>query len=345
MQEVIITSIKDERILSKLNSCLKGDLTEEWGEHTLRFDNEIGKGVIRNIGFDWGVSLLDCDVTFYKDVKLVFKTSGVSPIEFVFISKGSFKYSEDSTEDYLDLEQFQNIILSPKRNAKKTFLFPKGKDLKVNFIRILRKEYFKKKNNNITYLNDLLLSVFKDTDGNDSYMHSGSFNLKIADEVKALQTVNDDGILRTLSLEGRIYLILSLQLMEHHNFETKEALPESISKEDIKKIHKLSEYILENISNPLSIDILTIESGLSPKKLQLGFKVLYSKTVNEYIRQLKLEISRDYLKNTDLSVSEIVYSIGIKSRSYFSKIFTESYGILPTEYRKQIRGRKSFIDG
>lgn len=345
MREIVITSIKDERILSQLNSCLDGTLTEDWGERTLSFDNEIGKGVIRNIGFDWGVSLLDCDVTFYKDVKLTFKTSGVSPIEFVFISKGSFKYSEDDSEDYLDLEQFQNIILSPKRYAKKTFLFPAEKDLKVNFIRILRKEYLKKKNNNITYLNDLLLSVFNDTEGEKPYNHGGSFNLKIADEVKQLDKVYDNGILRTLSMEGRIYLILSLQLLEHHNFETNQALPESLSKEDIKKIHRLSEYILDHISNPMSVNILATESGLSPKKLQLGFKVLYSKTVNEYIRQLKLEISRDYLKNTELSVSEIVYAVGIKSRSYFSKIFMEAYGILPTDYRKQLKSSRAATVG
>ncbi|UWX54441.1 helix-turn-helix transcriptional regulator [Maribacter litopenaei] len=83
--------------------------------------------------------------------------------------------------------------------------------------------------------------------------------------------------------------------------------------------------------------MLSRKSGLSPKKLQLGFKLLYSKTVNEYVRQLKLEVSRDYLKNTDLTISEIVYLIGIKSRSYFSKIFSEAYGILPTEYRRHLK--------
>ncbi len=341
MRELVITSTKDEEVLSQLYNCIKGELIEEWGERTLRFDNEIGKGEIRNIGFDWGVSLLDCDIVFHEDVKLVFKTSNISPIEFVFISKGSFKYSEDDTDDYLDLEQFQNIILSPKRYAKKTFVFPSGKNLKVNFIRILRKDYLKKSNNNVTYLNDLLLSVFNDTEGNEPYTHGGSFNLKIADEVKALKKVHESGILRTLSLEGRIYLILSLQLLEHHNFESQEVLPESLSKSDIKNIHKLSEFILDNISGPMSVDILSKESGLSAKKLQLGFKVLYSKTVNEYVRQLKLEISRDYLKNTELSVSEIVYAVGIKSRSYFSKIFMEAYGILPTEYRKQLSNAKS----
>lgn len=337
MREIIITSIKDEHILNQLNSCLEGKLTEEWGERILEFDNEIGKGTIRNIGFDWGVSLLDCNVTFHQNIKLIFRTTSVSPIEFIFISKGSFKYSEDDNEEYLDLEQYQNIIISPKRYAKKTFVFPKGRDLKVNFIRILRKDYLKKKNNNVTYLNELLLSVFNDEEGSFPYTHGGSFSLKIEDQVKALDNVHDNGIIRSLSIEGRIYLILSLQLLEHHDFETNKSLPDALSRADIKKINTLSEYILDNISGHLSVEALAKESGLSPKKLQLGFKVLYSKTVNEYVRQLKLEISRDYLKNTDLSVSEIVYAIGIKSRSYFSKIFNDTYGILPTDYRKQLK--------
>ena len=118
---------------------------------------------------------------------------------------------------------------------------------------------------------------------------------------------------------------------------------EDISKEDILKIHKLTTYIIENISENISITTLSEESGLSPKKLQLGFKILYSKTVNEYVRSLKLEISKNYLKNSDLSVSEIVYAIGIKSRSYFSKIFFEAYDILPTEYRKHIKNKNSSI--
>lgn len=340
MREIVITSTKEEAILEQLNLCLEGNLNEEWGERVLEFSNGIGRGVVRNISFDWGVSLLDCTLNFNEDIKLVFKTNSISPVEFVFISKGSFKYKEEDTEDYIDLEQYQNIIIAPKRYSKKTFVFSPHHEIKVNFIRIVRKEYLKKKNNNVTYLNDLLLSLFKEEEASFPYKHKGNYSLKIADEVKALQNSYDSGIIRTLSLEGRLYLVLAMQLMEHHNFETGSTLPESLCKEDIKKIHRLSDFIVDKIANPLSIRVLSEESGLSPKKLQLGFQVLYSKSVNEYVRQLKLEISRDYLRNTDLSVSEIVYAVGIKSRSYFSKIFSEAYGVLPTEYRKQLKGSK-----
>lgn len=340
MREIVITSTKEEAILEQLNLCLEGNLNEEWGERVLEFANGIGKGVIRNISFDWGVSLLDCTLNFNEDIKIVFKTNSISPVEFVFISKGSFKYKEEDTEEYVDLEQYQNIIIAPKRYSKKTFVFPPHQEIKVNFIRIVRKEYLKKKNNNVTYINELLLSLFKEEEASFPYRHKGNYSLKIADEIKALQNSYDRGIIRTLSLEGRLYLVLAMQLMEHHDFETGSTLPESLCKEDIKKIHRLSDFIVDQIASPISVQILSEESGLSPKKLQLGFQVLYSKSVNEYVRQLKLEISRDYLGNTDLSVSEIVYAVGIKSRSYFSKIFSEAYGVLPTEYRKQLKGSR-----
>ena len=189
-----------------------------------------------------------------------------------------------------------------------------------------------------------MASLFNDSKGETSFKHVGNYSLRIADEIKLLNNVDTtNGMLRSLSLEGRLYLILAMQLLEHKNFEENMNIPEVISKEDILKIHELTTYILEHISDNIPISTLSSASGLSPKKLQLGFKILYSKTVNEYVRQLKLEISKDYLKNSDMSVSEIVYAIGIKSRSYFSKIFFEAYGILPTEYRKHLKNKNSSL--
>jgi AraC-like DNA-binding protein len=319
-------------------------MREDWGETILTFDNEIGKGTLRTISFNWGISLIDFDIKLTEDTTLVFDNDELSPIEFIFITQGYFKYSENNSGSYTTLEQFQNTIISPKRSSNKTFLFSKGVHLKVNFIRIIRKEYLKKMNNNVCYLNNLLVTLFNDEICDTAYQHDGNFSLRIADEIKLLNNIEDSGMLRSLSIEGRLNLILSLQLLEHKKFEEKMNLSEAISKDDIAKIHKLTTYILDHISEDISITILCTESGLSPKKLQLGFKILFSKTVNEYIRQLKLEISKDYLKNTDLSVSEIVYSIGIKSRSYFSKIFYDAYDILPTDYRKHLRNKKSSLN-
>jgi len=341
MKDFTIHNSNTDQLFSQLKDCLQGEFKKDWGESFLEFNNDLGEGSIRAISFDWGVSLMDFDLKLNEELKLDFDSSKISPIEFIFISQGSMKYSMNNDEEYTNLEQLQNIIISPSAKSSKTFLFPKNEVLKINIIRINRKEYLKKKNNNINYLNTLLLSLFNDTTGELGYHHGGRYSLKIAEEVKNLKNTDTTGMLRTLTLEGRLYLILSLQLMELQQFEEEKSFPDSISKTDIKKIHELTDYILDHISHNISIETLCSVSGLSPKKLQIGFKILYSKTINEYVRQMKLEISKDYLKNTDMSVSEVVYAIGIRSRSYFSKIFSEAYGILPTEYRKQLKNNKS----
>ncbi len=339
MQEIRIENQSVDSLLDELNVILRGTLEEKWGERTLTFDNELGKGIIRSISFDWGVSLIDYDVNFNQDLKLVHITNGDTPVEFIFITEGNLHYIQDIEKESVTLERYQNIIISPKKKSKKTFIFPNRVNVKVNFIQILKKKYAKKKNNNLAYLGDVLSSIFKDDTVSLPFKHLGNYNLEIADYVKQIRSDTNEGMIKTLGIEGRLNVILAMQLLEHHKFENNMTLPESLAREDIKKVQRLAEYMVDNISGPLNIATLSSISGLSAKKLQIGFKVLYGKTVNEYSKTLKLEISRDYLKNTELSISEIVYKIGISSRSYFSKIFHETYGITPTEYRLKLLKR------
>ncbi|WP_062055372.1 helix-turn-helix domain-containing protein [Aquimarina longa] len=339
MQKIEINSIDCAKILEQLNIHLKGKLTNQWGEHVLEFDNQIGKGIVRSIAFDWGVSLVDYDVRFIQDTKIVFNIEKANPIGFIFISEGSLDYTNDTEEKPYTFERFQNIIISTKKFSKERYTFSKSVTIKVNFIYVLPIEYVKKKNNNLSYLSKSLFSAFNEEKARSPYKHYGNYNLKIADQIKQLHENYENGIVRTLSIEGQLNLIMAMQILEHNNYENNLVLPESLTKEDIKKIHNLSGYIIDNISEPLSVQSLAIKIGMNSKKLQLGFRVLYSKSVNEYTRQLKLEISRDYIKNSNDSISEIVYKIGFKSRSYFSKIFFERYGILPNDYRKKIKAK------
>ncbi|MHA7056934.1 AraC family transcriptional regulator [Aquimarina sp. M1] len=341
MQEIDIRSVEGTKILEQLHKYLRGDIIEQWGESVLEFDNELGSGTIRSIAFDWGITLVDYDVHFFEDTKIIFNIENANPIEFVFISEGNLDYINDASKDSYSFESYQNIIISTRKLSKETYIFPSAVTVKVNFIYVLPDEYSKKKNNNLSYLGKGLQSVFNQEENALPFKHLGNYNLKIADQIRQLQESHGSGIVRTLSIEGQLNLIIAMQMLEHYNHENNESLPESLCKEDIKKVHDLSGYIIDNISEPLSVSSLASRVGMSPKKLQLGFRVLYSKSVNEYIRQLKLEISRDYIKNTDDSISEIVYKIGLKSRSYFSKIFFEKYGILPAEYRKKIKVKKS----
>ncbi len=336
MKIIEIDNLEKRSVINQLNENLKGTITINNGEEILEFKNELGQGKIRTISFDWGITLLDYDVYFYKDLKIIYKITEYTPIEFLFVSEGTLKYN-NSDNNYVQLERFQNIILSNKINSQNIYLFPSQVNVKLNVIQVLSKEYRKKKNNNIDALQNVLLSLFKGESKNLPYKHMGGYNLSIASEIKDLNTVKGSGIIKSLSIEGQLNLIMALQIAEHKNFVCKEFIPDTLTKNDIKKIHEAAKYIVDHVSYYMSIKTLTTLFGITPKKLQLGFKLLYSKSVNEYIRQIKLEIGRDLIKNTDKTISEIVYCIGYKSRSYFSKVFYDKYGILPIEYRDSLK--------
>ncbi|WP_323027282.1 AraC family transcriptional regulator [Gelidibacter japonicus] len=93
---------------------------------------------------------------------------------------------------------------------------------------------------------------------------------------------------------------------------------------------------MEDPSENYNLDDISRNSGLSQAKLQEGFKFLYARTVSEYIRHVRLEAARDLMNSTDLNISQIVYTIGFTSRSYFSKIFKEKYDMTPHEFKKQV---------
>ena len=57
-------------------------------------------------------------------------------------------------------------------------------------------------------------------------------------------------------------------------------------------------------------------------------------TVNDYIKEYRLKRALTMLTSEDKNVSEVVYALGLSSRSYFSKIFKEKYGIPPSSLRK-----------
>lgn len=93
-------------------------------------------------------------------------------------------------------------------------------------------------------------------------------------------------------------------------------------------------YINNNINdNNLNVENLADELLLSRSKLYRKIKALTGLTANEFIRNIRLEKSKDFIENSEFSISEICYKVGFSSPSYFTKCFKLQYGLLPKEIR------------
>lgn len=330
--DIITESPKDT--LRQIQDVLGGNIVETLSECNLIFDNENAKGIIKNIPFDWGVNLLDFNITFKKEVILKIEASEFNPIRFVYNYNGDFKHRFGINNEEKLVEQFHSLIFTNKTGGFNYIHFPKNKKLEISNIQIVRKNFLKKRTTNVSSLNNRLHEVFVDTDHDHRFSHYGALNLRMSDFIKKLRKIKSKGMVRILKIESIVYDMLSLHIEQHNKFQRGVQLPTSLSKTELKLVRKLSNKIIKEPSFNYSLEQLSMESGLSQAKLQDGFKFLYNRTVTEYVRHIRLESSRELMRSADLNVSQVVYSIGFTSRSYFSKIFKEKYGITPNEYRK-----------
>lgn len=64
-------------------------------------------------------------------------------------------------------------------------------------------------------------------------------------------------------------------------------------------------------------------------------KQAYNKTFSEYLRDLRLQEAARLLRETDMPIDQVAFSVGLKSTSGFHRNFLLSYGMTPKEYREQ----------
>lgn len=336
MVEIEIIAGSPKETIEQIKNVIGGTIDENWGEYTLVINNKNAFGSIRYIPFDWGVNLLDLKITFHEETILKIKAHEVfNPIRFIYPSLGGLKHRFGVHQTETLVEQFQSLIFTNKTGGYNYLHFKKGEPLEINIIQIVRKQFLEKRTTNVSSLNKKLYEVFVDTDHEHRFANYGTLNLKMADIIKGLKAVQGKGMLRILKIEAKVYEMLSIHIQQHNRFLKNTLLQTSLMKSELKTVRKFGNKILKNPAKNYTLQQLSIESGLTQAKLQEGFKFIYKRTVTEYIRHVRLESAREQLKNSELNVSQVVYSIGFSSRSYFSKIFREKYGCSPNQFKKK----------
>lgn len=337
MIEININAESTEGTVEQIRDIIGGTIEERWGEFVLNVDSDLAKGNIRFITLDWGVNLLEYDITFFDNITLIMNTTNFNPIHFTYCLNGHCAHRFGFQEESKKIEQFQSVIITSKDGGYNYGYFPKDVKLEINVIQISRQLYLKKRLNNVSHLNKKLHEVFLDKDHENTFAYYGSYNLKIGDLIGKLRKIKENGMIRILRIEGMIYQILSLHIQQHDLDVKGEKVETTLLKSELKSVRNISKKILKDVSLDFTLEKLSEESGLTQAKLQEGFKILYARTVTEYIRHVRLEAARDYINTTEFNVSQIVYSVGFSSRSYFSKIFKEKYNISPSAYLKAKR--------
>ena len=84
---------------------------------------------------------------------------------------------------------------------------------------------------------------------------------------------------------------------------------------------------------PLDVPTLARAAHLSPAHFSREFRRVFGETPHQYLLTRRLERAAAMLRNTDHSVADICFEVGLASVGSFTTSFRRAYGISPTAYR------------
>ncbi len=107
-------------------------------------------------------------------------------------------------------------------------------------------------------------------------------------------------------------------------------------------IHSLTNWIDQNLDKALSIDEVAAKSGYSKWHLQRMFRSVTKQTLGGYIRERRLTLAAEALRQTQRPVFDIAMQYGYDSQQTFSRVFRRQFSQTPTAYRHTMR-RQSMV--
>ena len=100
---------------------------------------------------------------------------------------------------------------------------------------------------------------------------------------------------------------------------------------------KLKDIILANLENEsFGVKELADKMGLSNFNLNRKLHLISRKTINQFIREVRLQRAMDMLQQESGTASEVGFKVGFSSPAYFSTCFSEYYGYPPGEVKKNL---------
>lgn len=112
--------------------------------------------------------------------------------------------------------------------------------------------------------------------------------------------------------------------------------PLKISKEQLKKIEQVIEYIDANFKSSITLDDIASSANYNKYTICHTFKELTGSTIFEYINFLRVSYAVEKLRESRNSVSEIATMCGFSSDTYFNRVFKNFFGYSPSVYRRQM---------
>lgn len=163
-----------------------------------------------------------------------------------------------------------------------------------------------------------------------------------ANQLHALDAGADDCLfapVRMALLRARVEnLLASRRKLQEHFRQSPSHQPRELAtnQADALFLRRVVDIVQANLSD-YEFDVETLAQKLAVSRRQLfrKFKAIANTTPNAFIRDIRLRRAAVLLRESNLTVSEIIYAVGFSDPKYFRTVFKEQFGVLPGDFPKQ----------
>ena len=149
-------------------------------------------------------------------------------------------------------------------------------------------------------------------------------------EQERMDAYSSDMILSLLSA-------LVLTILRHANAPEAKLQASNAVHSENEIIRRAQQYISTHIREKLSVPSVARMVDVSPSYLTALFHKNLQISPGEYIRRIKLQESKQMIREDNLNFTEIAAALQYSTVHHFSRQFKEKFGITPTEYAKSVR--------
>ena len=109
----------------------------------------------------------------------------------------------------------------------------------------------------------------------------------------------------------------------------------------IRLLLEIARYMQTHYNEKLSLKKLGQVFHMSPKYFSCFFQKHFSRNLTDYLTSIRIECAKKMLVESDADTELISLQAGFSSSSYFIRIFRESLGLTPGQYRKKYKNNSN----
>ncbi len=134
--------------------------------------------------------------------------------------------------------------------------------------------------------------------------------------------------------------------VERHFFhEIRRAYEGSESYQDVMNAHpdedivQMQIWLQDNHGKEINLQELAKQFDMSSRTFNRRFKNATGSTPLQYLQKIRMEMAKDLLKTTNLSISEVMFKVGYHDIAHFNTLFKKHHGTTPGQYRTTVRAK------